>query len=171
MLPFLSGRGWGKVLKRGRRQSRGIVRWIATFAFVLSLTVWVASIWIEASVASRFASDPSHSRYWVFLSPGRVFAGENLYPGDGMGVYTDVYVTGPHRPQWSFGVRSHRSYRMVMIPLWSPTLLAGATAAWCWRRERQRRRLASAGSCPSCGYSRTGLVANSPCPECGVKCD
>ncbi len=144
-----------------------VVRWSATVAFASLHIVWIASIWVEASIARGFARDPQHAQYWAWVHGGVVIAGENLVPGGGMTVTNDIFVDVPV-VRWNFSYRNNRSYRDVGIPLWAPTLLAGMTAAWCWRRERQRRRLAIAGSCPSCGYSRAGLAADAKCPECGT---
>jgi len=146
---------------------RSVARWFATSAFVLLLVVWIASIWVEARVAIADAENPQYTRYWVSVWGGRVWIGENRNPAGGMDVHTGITL-GPPGIRWSFSSRNNRSYRDVIIPLWTPTLLAGVTAAWCWRRERQRRRLASAGSCPSCGYSRAGLATEAKCPECGT---
>lgn len=56
----------------------------------------------------------------------------------------------------------------VIFPLWVfplgmtiPTLIA-------WRLDARARRLIHVGNCPSCGYSRAGLVTSKPCPECGI---
>src|SRR6185295_14868892 len=49
------------------------------------------------------------------------------------------------------------------IPLW-PILLPSAIIAY--RAHRTGRRLSRAG-CKRCGYSRAGLAAYAPCPECG----
>ncbi|HVU62889.1 MAG TPA: hypothetical protein VHC70_02840, partial [Phycisphaerales bacterium] len=60
-----------------------------------------------------------------------------------------------------------------VLPLWQPTVLAGAAVlALLWPelilllafRSRRRRRL---GRCVKCGYDRAGLAAGAACPECG----
>ncbi|MCC6322532.1 MAG: hypothetical protein IT438_13975 [Phycisphaerales bacterium] len=50
------------------------------------------------------------------------------------------------------------------------TLLYSSIIALPWfalSLVRQRRRRAR-NACPGCGYSRTGLPAGAPCPECGM---
>jgi len=52
----------------------------------------------------------------------------------------------------------------LWLPLW-PLLLPPAIIAY--RAHGSVRRLSRAG-CKHCGYSRSGLAANAPCPECGA---
>ncbi len=118
--------------------------------------------------ASTFSSDPTATQHFAYVRLGRLHLGENKAPGDGLSIKPSVYHHSPGFV-WSFSTLDTAKYRIIFIPLWAPTLLAGAIAAWCWRRERQRRRLANAGSCPACGYSRAGLAADAKCPECGVQ--
>ncbi len=61
----------------------------------------------------------------------------------------------PYRPLWPGFLANTAIYALA---LWLPFF--GATA---WRRARRRRR----NRCPACGYSRAGLAAHAPCPECG----
>ena len=51
----------------------------------------------------------------------------------------------------------------LQLPLW-PLLLPSAIIAF--RAHRTIRRL-SRGVCKNCAYSRAGLAADAPCPECG----
>lgn len=97
-----------------------------------------------------------------------MYLGENKVPGEGLSMKPSVYTHTPGMA-WSFSTLDTPKYRIIIIPLWAPTLLAGLTAAWCWKRERHRRRLAKIGSCLACGYSRVGLPANAACPECGTR--
>jgi hypothetical protein len=58
--------------------------------------------------------------------------------------------------------------RFVAVPLWlvsGPLLLMTAIA---WRLDTLARRRAHAGSCPKCGYDRTGIGDDVICPECGT---
>jgi hypothetical protein len=71
---------------------------------------------------------------------------------------------------WQFSDSSMPGIRVVILPLWIPTLvLASLTTILLWedlaRRHRRRR-----GLCPSCGYDRRGLATpTTKCPECGTK--
>lgn len=53
---------------------------------------------------------------------------------------------------------------LVFLPLGSISLIP--LAIW-YAAHRTIKRRTNAGTCPSCGYPRTGLPPNSPCPECG----
>ena len=59
----------------------------------------------------------------------------------------------------------------VAVPYWLVALSAALPPAlWAARRAagvRRRRRAASAGLCPRCGYDLTGNVSG-VCPECGA---
>lgn len=134
---------------------------------MLLLVVWIASIrFTICYFASTFSSSPTETQYWSYVRSGRVYFGENKSPGEGVNIKASIFNQLPS-VGWSFSLLDTTAYRVILVPLWAPTLLAGLTAAWCWKRERHRRNLAKIGSCPACGYSREGLHANAPCPECG----
>ena len=56
----------------------------------------------------------------------------------------------------------------LLLLAWLPVSLAwiGRTPAYWQKRLAARRR--ARGLCPSCGYNRTGLPPETPCPECGT---
>lgn len=68
------------------------------------------------------------------------------------------------REGWTFyspyGATSGTTY---VIPLWFLWTLTALATAWLWISDRRR----VPGACPACGYSRAGLAAGGPCPECG----
>jgi hypothetical protein len=51
----------------------------------------------------------------------------------------------------------------LLIAWWFAACSAGL-AWWAWLAPLER----SDGHCPACGYSRAGLPATAPCPECGA---
>jgi hypothetical protein len=53
--------------------------------------------------------------------------------------------------------------RALRIPVWHFAILTTAWAGWAIGATRRR----SPGSCPRCGYSRSGIAPTSACPECG----
>jgi hypothetical protein len=65
--------------------------------------------------------------------------------------------------------------RLALIPTWpgfiaNTVIYAGAACGVVslvgWMRRRNR---AGRNECEACGYSRGGLDANAPCPECGTR--
>lgn len=50
------------------------------------------------------------------------------------------------------------------VNLWTVTALLGIPPVVGWV---SRRRVRQPGCCEHCGYSRDGLSADAPCPECG----
>lgn len=72
-----------------------------------------------------------------------------------------------HWNNW-FGVRWEFDNRSIRIPLWFPFLIVVGLTAAAWRKEIIHRRRALIGLCPKCHYTRRGLAATAPCPECGT---
>ncbi len=56
-----------------------------------------------------------------------------------------------------------------IIPLWPFVAISIATTAAAWRMDTLAQRSQRPGVCPACGYDRTGLAADAPCPECNAK--
>lgn len=54
------------------------------------------------------------------------------------------------------------------VPFWLPAIFTLSASLGAWRLETLARRRERAGACPRCRYSRAGLPAISPCPECGA---
>jgi hypothetical protein len=81
--------------------------------------------------------------------------GATAWPGILSWAYRGSILDAPPR-HWS-----------LTISLWLP---AGATfavsALSAFKVYRTRRR---PGHCPKCGYDRSGLPTDAPCPECGRK--
>jgi len=64
--------------------------------------------------------------------------------------------------------RNWFSWRIDM-PLWPFVAIAIGTTAAAWRIDAIARRKSRSWACTNCGYDRTGLAANAPCPECNTK--
>jgi hypothetical protein len=75
------------------------------------------------------------------------------------------------RDPWDIALRPRYraagTLRVLVVPLWIPTLL---TAAACWRLAVLLRRHTDPGRCP-CGYPLVGLSRGAACPECGRVAD
>lgn len=84
-------------------------------------------------------------------------AGDDLSPGLG---FDDFYAAGSWQPDGT--------YWLLTVPLWLPTVAAGAVFAWSVLRFRAAPRW-PAGCCRACGYDlRSG---HRRCPECGAAGD
>ncbi len=147
---------------------RKAVKWGGAAITLTLLVVWIASGWMNTSCAL-----PRHGR--VVLRDGRV----SFYKPDPKVVWGGdvVSVTGrgvlireqeSDNFKWwvssdtdSFGLR-------VAMPLWLPAAAWMFVTLAAWRPEIVARRRARAGRCRGCNYDRTGLAAETVCPECGV---
>jgi hypothetical protein len=70
---------------------------------------------------------------------------------------------------WRYYEGTIGTTRYISIPLWPFVALSLATTAAAWRMDIIARRKSRLGKCPACGYDRTGLASNAPCPECNAK--
>ena len=69
---------------------------------------------------------------------------------------------------WWFGggtldVSTGPAMRFVVVPTWFLILILGVPTMIVWWNDRKPLP----GTCPNCGYDRTGLPAGRACPECG----
>lgn len=76
-------------------------------------------------------------------------------------------VTKSHDMAWWFRVTWEPGRKAISVPLWCPLVIAAGVSAAAWRSDLAARRRARAGCCAACGYNRTGLAPQAPCPECG----
>ena len=70
---------------------------------------------------------------------------------------------------WSFEYKQTHVGTWVWIPLWPLIVISIVATAAAWRMDTLAQRRKRIGGCPACGYDRTGLAANAPCPECNAK--
>lgn len=66
-----------------------------------------------------------------------------------------------------YSISGMLNWRETIVPLWSVWGSSLAIAAITGPIARWRRR--NRGQCVLCGYSREGLGADAPCPECGER--
>jgi hypothetical protein len=103
------------------------------------------------------------------VSNGAVWYGWALVPGSPESVGWSAVAHGRMDPndsnfdplQWRPRLRSKPKNFVVIIPLWMIALPSAAVAAWTIPSLRRRP-----GHC-ACGYTRAGIPAQAPCPECG----
>jgi hypothetical protein len=74
----------------------------------------------------------------------------------------------PTRMQWLPNFQWRPAEKGIGIPLWCPLVLVGSLLVKSWWKDVATRRRARLGGCNSCHYSRDGLDATAPCPECGA---
>ena len=68
---------------------------------------------------------------------------------------------------WWFDNAGSDPIRIIVVPFWVPAAACLIASALAWRLDTLATRRAKLGMCPKCSYSRTGLAASAPCPECG----
>lgn len=129
---------------------------------VLSLALWVFAIYfpIEWVHKSGNQIELSHGQvcvtYWI----------DKTYK-------PEIGLHRTDRPSltvlWAHDYAHTRYLQLFALPLWPLILLpAIPIAVGSFRLKRSNTRLKS-GSCPNCGYDRSGLQPSAPCPECSQK--
>jgi hypothetical protein len=157
-----------------RRHVRAGARWAGTLGCLLWAAAWVWSCWCWLAWthhsqamfmltslgrgAIHAAWQPVNSAVWAGVAPFSEFQ------------VTDVPPRERFRTDWKPSYKQALGTKAITVPLWLPLVLTLAPTAWLWGSEVRRRRAVRAGSCPSCGYDRRGLVggADVKCPECGT---
>ncbi|QQS10249.1 MAG: hypothetical protein IPK69_06415 [Phycisphaerales bacterium] len=140
---------------------RKTMKWGGAAVGVLMLAAWAASerwylhhyAWPWLYGAQRGGAYLVHDRGAMYRMPPGVYTGR-------------VDPTVPKVWWANASISGGRTY--VGIPFWLPAVVAGLCGAIAWRLDVIARRRARAGACPRCLYSRAGLAANAPCPECGA---
>jgi hypothetical protein len=163
-----------------RRRILKWAKWASTLAAGLAVGVAVFSgfYWLVCFDLSRH----THARCHVIAHHGLFYFGRSVRSGvpdppgwDEMvvkpsigwdwGLHSDQMLMGD--AQWCLGVlySRHSGAWAVGVGLWWPVLLTVGPAAFLWYKDRRRF---GPHACKKCGYDRSGLPADSPCPECGT---
>jgi hypothetical protein len=124
--------------------------------------------WYRSGIESLESDVDPDGRPWPPMSEeSRLIAASNekellatLNPGFAFG-----RVAKPFR--WWCSRKRTTLASSISIPIWMIGVIPAACAVILWtpavRRVRRRRR----NLCLACGYPRSDLPANAPCPECG----
>ena len=164
-------------------------RWIFNITAVVSLLLLLATVglWVDGYYyASLFSHESTESSTGVLSERGilsigldRTIGWAAKEPGWSFGRLNKLLDTAAlpsefyHSYALGFGLNwgktphsdTYLTYG-VCFPHWILTLIFAVLPAIWFVQWRKRRRLASIGNCPSCGYD---LTANTTgvCPECG----
>ncbi len=152
--------------RRSRRLGMGLIAFgaIWTVAMVISAKWWwgySASFWV-ADIGDGTLYVADSRQLTVFEKPllGWHCGVNHATNGTGRAWMWTWWTWGSAAPGWS----NERAY--TIWPL-APLALASGTLIVYWPSIHARRRRRQ-NQCVKCGYSRDGLAAGAPCPECGA---
>jgi hypothetical protein len=153
-----------------RRKERAlvIIQRASAITAVAVFVLWVASVWWDVLwLPSRgyLVGLKSGSLIGIGLQPSSWFYDATGFEvrGPGFGTPKD-----PFPLQWWPVRRRTPAESGVYVPLWVFEIPTLALAAALWRRTSTATRRVKAGQCAACGYDRSGLAPEHPCPECGA---
>lgn len=139
---------------------RKVVKWGGLALATVLAAAWVAMVWVRVGYAfpgGLFIALESGC-VWYEVSatqadPGQVVCGRN--PG---------WMTDSANGAMAWWVDWDHGRA---IPLWIPLVLVAIPTALAWRTDITAARRTRLRLCPACAYDRSGLLALTPCPECG----
>jgi hypothetical protein len=143
------------------------VKWSAATILMLSILMWIASVWV--SVAWHDGSDSS-----IGVDGGTLRI--RIRSGGGVAMPNCVLQGAPDRG-WEITSRQARwgwcfdrliggRLWYLDVPLWAPALMSAGAMAVPYLLNRRHK--GGTARCPECDYDRTGLPAETLCPECGM---
>lgn len=134
---------------------------------VIGVSLWTASLW---TISYRRFGTPGGggTEFSITADRGMLWATTS---GTFFGPGWRSLRTGPtlENIEWwpQEWWRSGSMGWMVRLPLWPLPLAGTVMSLMLARRLRALRRAREAFACLNCGYSRSGLATQTPCPECG----
>lgn len=138
-----------------------LFKWACAWLTVLMAVMWIGSRWYCLMWDSPAGG-------CIAVQGGLLGVAEPLWvagaPGYGVVWFEPLNV----ELQWWFRWGRWNGGRDAAAPLWIPTLAALGMTIVAWRHDVAARHRLRAGACQRCGYSRSGLMEKSPCPECGA---
>lgn len=133
---------------------------------LLSLTLATMVMWPATLSRTRtwyLPTGPMGDCTVLIFDDGRLTVADWTTPSP-PGVSPETWFPRPTAwPHWGGG----HAFTYVQSPLWMIALAFGM-AAVAVLLVRPFLQFHGAGACCSCGYARTGLAADAPCPECGT---
>jgi hypothetical protein len=156
------------VMMRRKERALVIIQRASAIAAVAVFVLWVASVWWAVYwVPSRgyivTLGDGSLSVVYSLTRSQWYAASEFGGEGPGFGFPKSSFAF-----QWWFYRWNNDTDWAVVVPLWVFEVPTLALAAALWRRDTTAARRVKAGQCAACGYDRSGIAPEHPCPECGA---
>ena len=143
-----------------------MLRWSVTALTVATIIAWPLSalwgVWLD--LPGGYHLGLAFGRFLFVHWPEPAAPAVGAAPGLPIAVVVLKTARGLH---WSFLSESDSHGTHPAIPVWIVLILPAVASAVLWwpplRAVARRRRCA----CLNCGYARSGLAPDVPCPECG----
>lgn len=155
-------------MKKRRQSAGGVVRWTLTAVSLVALVLWIAiqgHVWIvsvpipSGHRAISGHADPEITHLEISNDLGSL----------GFVCKAAKAINHPNRRFSLPRIRFSEPRAGIEIPHWLTALaIVGSTSVAWWRSLTIEQRRRYRNECLACGYSRTGLAPDSPCPECGT---
>ncbi len=153
---------------------RRILKWTGLLLSVLILSVWVASMFVWASLSvGRFSTWVEYGRLKWDFSPSTARAPAPLATGQYFDLSGGWHGSRPlagfplntvNQANYAMWLRARAPTTSSEVHCWIPLLIVALPTGFVYWRDR---RPTKPGCCVSCGYNLTG-TQHEKCPECGA---